>query len=109
VLTTTIDLEEVIGVPFPVCATQVAQVPLLTPSQNIPFPLHLLWRLDTLLLNLGLTLILSAFYFDPAPIYHHLDSVPVHSVPVRTLGPEASHPGEPSRWLWPWWLCCMSA
>jgi hypothetical protein len=81
----------------------VAQVPLLTPSQNIPFPLHLLWRLDTLLLNLGLTLILSAFYFDPAPIYHHLDSVPVHSVPVRTLGPEASHPGEPSRWLWLAW------
>ncbi|RSH91848.1 hypothetical protein EHS25_009218 [Saitozyma podzolica] len=81
------DLEEVIGVPFP----------------NIPFPLHLLWRLDTLLLNLGLTLILSAFYFDPAPIYHHLDSVPVHSVPVRTLGPEASHPGEPSRWLWLAW------
>lgn len=68
------ELEDVIGIPFP----------------NIPFPLHLLWRLDTLLLNLGLTLILSAFYFNPFPIYrHHL--------------PVATAPREPSRFLWLVW------
>ncbi|KAL1409091.1 hypothetical protein Q8F55_005915 [Vanrija albida] len=49
------ELEDAFGLPFP----------------NIPFPLHLLWRLDTLLLNLGLTLILSAYYFDSEPIYKH--------------------------------------
>ncbi|ORY33440.1 hypothetical protein BCR39DRAFT_592790 [Naematelia encephala] len=71
------DLEEVIGVPYP----------------TIPFPLHLLWRLDTLLLNLGLTLILSAFYFDSAPIYRHTFHNPL-----------ATHPGDaPSKYLWLVW------
>lgn len=47
------DLEEVLGQPFP----------------NIPLVLHYLWRIDTLLLNLGLTLFVSAYYFNPEPIY----------------------------------------
>lgn len=49
------ELEQVMGTPFPM----------------IPLALHILWRVDTLLLNLGLTLILSGFYFDPEPLYRH--------------------------------------
>lgn len=37
--------------------------------QNIAFPLHILWRLDALLFNLGLTLIVSAYYYNIEPIY----------------------------------------
>ncbi|KAK1922103.1 hypothetical protein DB88DRAFT_497151 [Papiliotrema laurentii] len=75
------DLEEVIGVPFP----------------TINLALHLLWRLDTLLLNLGLTMILSAFYFDPIPIYRH--GVP-HTEPRKpALGPNHT----PSPYLWSVW------
>lgn len=44
---------------------------MLTLYQLIPFPLHILWRIDTVLLNLGLTLILSAYWLDPEPIYKH--------------------------------------
>ena len=72
------DLEEVLGTPFP----------------NIPIALHMLWRIDTLLLNLGLTLILSAYYFNSYPIYH-----PEHF----TTGSTAPRPNEPSRWLWLVW------
>jgi hypothetical protein len=35
---------------------------------------HILWRLDTLLLNLGLTLVASAFYYNTAPIYRRIPS-----------------------------------
>ncbi|KAK6909398.1 hypothetical protein I203_103416 [Kwoniella mangroviensis CBS 8507] len=73
------DLEEVIGLPFP----------------NIPFPLHLLWRLDTLLLNLGLTLLLSSFYFNSTPIYRHSPSVVRHDAAV----PDS----QPHKWLWQVW------
>ncbi|RXK40497.1 hypothetical protein M231_02149 [Tremella mesenterica] len=73
------ELEEVIGIPFP----------------NIPFPLHLLWRLDTLLLNLGLTLIISSFYFNPRPIYHH------PSIIITEVATVAR--GTPSKWLWLAW------
>ena len=84
------ELEDVIGIPFPVSASTWTLIISVADSQNIPFPLHLLWRLDTLLLNLGLTLILSAFYFNPFPIYrHHL--------------PVATAPREPSRFLWLVW------
>ena len=84
------ELEDVIGIPFPVSAFTWTLIISVADSQNIPFPLHLLWRLDTLLLNLGLTLILSAFYFNPFPIYrHHL--------------PVATAPREPSRFLWLVW------
>ncbi|ORX40591.1 hypothetical protein BD324DRAFT_611428 [Kockovaella imperatae] len=71
------DLEEVIGVPYP----------------TIPFALHILWRIDTLLLNLGLTLILAAFYFNPYPLYDDSDNLlpPYHS------------DEKPSRLLWPVW------
>ncbi|WRT70208.1 uncharacterized protein IL334_007203 [Kwoniella shivajii] len=75
------DLEEVLGIPFP----------------NIPFPLHLLWRLDTLLLNLGLTLLLSSFYFNSAPIYRHAPW-------TTTISRDASIPDtEPHKWLWQVW------
>ncbi|KAK8853236.1 hypothetical protein IAR55_003938 [Kwoniella newhampshirensis] len=82
------ELEEVIGVAYP----------------NIPFPLLLLWRLDTLLLNLGLTLLLSAFYFNPTPIYRH--SPYSRSNPfdmVSNNGSAAIPDVEPSRWLWLVW------
>ena len=69
--------------------------------QSIPFPLHLLWRLDTLLLNLGLTLILSAFYFDPVPIYRHDPSHP--SLSLVSLQPSTYPHGGPSRYLWLVW------
>lgn len=72
-------------------------------SQNIPFPLHLLWRLDTLLLNLGLTLLLSAFYFDPYPIYRHLPGPggdAGESVNVLSSSPAKN---EPSAYLWGVW------
>ncbi|WVW86189.1 hypothetical protein I302_108230 [Kwoniella bestiolae CBS 10118] len=73
------DLEEVIGQPFP----------------NIPFPLHLLWRLDTLLLNLGLTLLLSSFYFNSTPIYKHSPLVVRHDAAVPDT--------QPHKWLWQVW------
>ena len=61
-------------------------------AQNIPFPFHLLWRLDTLLLNLGLTLILSAYYLDPTPIYrHHSPAHMVRNPPATAPSREASH------------------
>jgi len=66
------DLEEVLGLPFP----------------NIPLVLHYLWRIDTLLLNLGLTLFVSAYYYDAEPIYpieHERSSTPGVSA-------ETSHP-----------------
>ncbi|GHJ88935.1 hypothetical protein NliqN6_5337 [Naganishia liquefaciens] len=47
------ELEQALGIPFP----------------NIAFPLHILWRLDALLFNLGLTLIVSAYYYNIEPIY----------------------------------------
>ncbi|OXC70802.1 hypothetical protein AYX13_00785 [Cryptococcus neoformans] len=84
------DLEQVIGVPFP----------------NIPFPFHLLWRLDTLLLNLGLTLILSAFYFNPTPIYRHShpspfpDGAAVEAESVLTMEPDR----DASKYLWLAWV-----
>ncbi|GMK58396.1 hypothetical protein CspeluHIS016_0504280 [Cutaneotrichosporon spelunceum] len=71
------ELEDVMGLPFPL----------------IPFALHVLWRIDTLILNLGLTLILSGFYFDPEPIYKH-ESAAV----ARDWPPIAPKP-TPSRWL----------
>ncbi|WWC72036.1 uncharacterized protein I206_105995 [Kwoniella pini CBS 10737] len=76
------DLEDILGLPFP----------------NIPFPLHLLWRLDTLLLNLGLTLLLSSFYFNSAPIYRHHSSI----IMVRdgTMIPDT----KPHKWLWQVWV-----
>lgn len=74
-------MEEVLGTPFP----------------NIPIALHLLWRIDTLLLNLGLTLILSAYYFNSYPIYQpdHLTSTSENNI--------AHRPNQPSRWLWLVW------
>ncbi|KAJ9122917.1 hypothetical protein QFC24_003955 [Naganishia onofrii] len=47
------ELEQILGIPFP----------------NIALPLHLLWRIDALLFNLGLTLIVSAYWYDIEPIY----------------------------------------
>jgi hypothetical protein len=44
------------------------------PPQNIAVVVHILWRLDTILLNLGLTLIVSAFYYNTDPIYHRLST-----------------------------------
>ncbi|KAL7418412.1 hypothetical protein Q5752_006870 [Cryptotrichosporon argae] len=102
------DLEQAIGLPFP----------------NIPLPLHLLWRLDTLLLNLGLTLLLSAYYYNSYPIYRHaFPSSPAASLSAASaanaglglgLGPglsvaayrdgPAAHPSEPSPWLPTVWL-----
>ena len=55
----------------------------------------MLWRLDTLLLNLGLTLLLSAYYFDPVPIYRHAD--PPH-------GPAWSPNRQPNPYLWLVWV-----
>ncbi|WVR07661.1 hypothetical protein IAU60_004703 [Kwoniella sp. DSM 27419] len=80
------DMEELLGIPFP----------------NIPFPLHLLWRLDTLLLNLGLTLLLSAFYFNSSPIYRHTSRSPQpFTVEVSLEHTPVTIPGnQPSRWLW---------
>ncbi len=49
--------------------------------QNIPLVLHLLWRIDTLLLNLGLTLLVSAYYFNAEPIYP-----PSHAHQARPRG-----------------------
>ncbi|KAK4684474.1 hypothetical protein P7C73_g5700, partial [Tremellales sp. Uapishka_1] len=83
------ELEHILGLPFP----------------NIPFPLHLLWRLDTLLLNLGLTLVLSAFYYDPSPIYRHFYPSPTMD-PTYTAShtPNATEPArEPSPYLWLVW------
>ncbi|BEJ16807.1 hypothetical protein CspHIS471_0602080 [Cutaneotrichosporon sp. HIS471] len=71
------ELEDVMGLPFPL----------------IPFALHVLWRIDTLILNLGLTLILSGFYFDPEPIYKHESAAATRDWP-----PIAPKP-TPSRWL----------
>ena len=56
--------------------------------QNIPLVLHYLWRIDTLLLNLGLTLFVSSYYYDAEPIYpieHERSSTPGVSA-------ETSHP-----------------
>lgn len=65
--------------------------------QNIPLALHLLWRLDTLLLNLGLTMILSGFYYDPIPIYKHpIEDIPDHAA----KSPSRS----PSPYLWTVWV-----
>lgn len=75
-------MEEVLGTPFP----------------NIPIALHLLWRIDTLLLNLGLTLILSAYYFNSYPIYH-----PDHLHPEFDHASAAPRPNTPSKWLWLVW------
>ncbi len=47
------ELESALGIPYP----------------NINFALHILWRIDTILLNLGLTLLLAAFFFNPVPLY----------------------------------------
>lgn len=69
-----------------------------TDLQNIPFPFHLLWRLDTLLLNLGLTLILSAYYFDPAPIYRH------HSPHLERNPPATAPSRDASPYLWLVWF-----
>ncbi|KAG7579942.1 hypothetical protein FFLO_00150 [Filobasidium floriforme] len=52
------DLEDALGKPFP----------------NIAVAVHILWRLDTILLNLGFTLIVSAFYYNTEPIYHRLSA-----------------------------------
>ncbi|KIR29166.1 hypothetical protein I309_01752 [Cryptococcus deuterogattii LA55] len=84
------DLEQVIGVPFP----------------NIPFPFHLLWRLDTLLLNLGLTLILSAFYFNPTPIYRHFHPSPISDgAVVEAESIPATKPDrDASKYLWLAWV-----
>ncbi|KIR62550.1 hypothetical protein I314_03495 [Cryptococcus bacillisporus CA1873] len=84
------DLEQVIGVPFP----------------NIPFPFHLLWRLDTLLLNLGLTLILSAFYFNPTPIYRHFHPSPISDgAVVEAVSIPATKPDrDASKYLWLSWV-----
>ncbi|WVF72988.1 hypothetical protein IAT40_007806 [Kwoniella sp. CBS 6097] len=88
------DLEEVLGIPFP----------------NIPFPLHLLWRLDTLLLNLGLTLLLSAFYFNSSPIYRHSSSAYTSIAGTGFLLQGKRGTGvvvpdtEPSKWLWLAWV-----
>ncbi|WVO21257.1 uncharacterized protein IAS62_002564 [Cryptococcus decagattii] len=84
------DLEQVIGVPFP----------------NIPFPFHLLWRLDTLLLNLGLTLILSAFYFNPTPIYRHFHPSPISDgAVVEAVSIPATKPDrDASKYLWLAWV-----
>ncbi|WVO18543.1 hypothetical protein L204_106262 [Cryptococcus depauperatus] len=83
------ELEDVLGLPFP----------------NIPFPFHLLWRLDTLLLNLGLTLILSAFYFNPTPIYHQFHSTDFSIVSdAISVNHKSVKPGDgPSHWLWLTW------
>ena len=64
--------------------------------QTIPLALHLLWRLDTLLINLGLTLVLSAFYFDPVPIYKH----PIHRSPPGTVKGPNHHPSEYLGLVW---------
>ncbi|WVQ74287.1 hypothetical protein IAR50_003884 [Cryptococcus sp. DSM 104548] len=90
------ELEEVIGVAFPA----------------IPIALHLLWRLDTLLLNLGLTLILSSFYFNSTPIYRHSFSLPLSSLSSDTtttaLGDHPMVPErEPSKWLWLAWAAVV--
>ncbi|WWC91686.1 uncharacterized protein L201_006632 [Kwoniella dendrophila CBS 6074] len=84
------DLEEVLGLPFP----------------NIPFPLHLLWRLDTLLLNLGLTLTLSSFYFNSAPIYRHNPSwiIGSNSISMQKGGTVIMPDKEPHKWLWQVWV-----
>lgn len=74
--------------------------------QNIPFPFHLLWRLDTLLLNLGLTLILSAFYFNPTPIYRHFhpsrisDGAVVEAESIPATKPDR----DASKYLWLAWV-----
>lgn len=72
--------------------------------QNIPFPLHLLWRLDTLLLNLGLTLLLSAYYFNPSPIYRHSHRSIVNEMKMDSLTDGATRPAnEPNQYLWLVW------
>jgi hypothetical protein len=76
----------------------------------------LLWRLDTLLLNLGLTLLLSAFFFNPSPIYRHRDlphthapsymenTAGTHGILHGSQGGHASAPNrEMSRYLWLAW------
>lgn len=80
------DLEEVIGAPFP----------------NIPIALHLLWRLDTLLLNLGLTLILSAYYFNSYPIYHGPEPHNHNNAEITPYS-SAARPDHPSPHLWLVW------
>lgn len=81
------ELEEVMGVNFPL----------------IPLALHMLWRIDTLLLNLGLTLILSGFYFDPEPLYRHEPKM------ARDGGWQPSVPkARPSHWL-PLAWCVVAA
>lgn len=75
-------------------------------TQLIPFPLHMLWRIDTLLLNLGLTLILSAFWLDPEPIYHHGVGHIGHPLPSREWPPARPNP-EPSPYLGVAW--CLVA
>jgi hypothetical protein len=59
----------------------------------------MLWRIDTLLLNLGLTLILSAYYFNSYPIYQP-DHLPGNYDAAHSI---AHRPNEPSRWLWLVW------
>lgn len=60
-----------------------------------------MWRLDTLLLNLGLTLFLAAYYYNPTPIYRHtalsIQEGLMHDAPART--PDA----EPSKYQWLVW------
>ena len=64
-------------------------------AQNISLPLHILWRLDTLLLNLGLTLVLSAFYFNAVPTYRHDNEDRVYI--------SAESEAESGRYLWLVW------
>ena len=69
-----VDLEDALGKPFPVsqpCCKSLRDQ-LIGFMKNIAVAVHILWRLDTLLLNLGLTLVISAFYFNTEPIYHRL-------------------------------------
>lgn len=59
--------------------------------------MHILWRLDTIVLNLGFTLIVSAFYYNTAPIYHRLSarSDPSHGhglIPLDQLKPHKLFP-----------------
>lgn len=62
--------------------------------------------MDTLLLNLGLTLILSAFYFNPTPIYRHShpspfpDGAAVEAESVLTMEPDR----DASKYLWLAWV-----
>lgn len=71
-------------------------------TQAISLPFHLLWRLDTLLFNLGVTLILSSLYFNSGPIIE-----PDHALypPPPVPPPPAKHVADrSSRFLWLAWV-----